>query len=70
VNLPVTLTQCGDAKGCGILYLSIGRWLSPKGDEIEGVGIKPDIEVDMTPDQYVDEGDVQMFKAIDYLRGK
>jgi carboxyl-terminal processing protease len=69
VNLPVTLKQCGQPT-CGILYISIGRWLSPNGDAIEGVGIKPDIELPMTAEEYIDQGDLQVFKAIDVLRGK
>ena len=68
VNLPVVLKNCGEPQ-CGILYISIGRWLSPNGEEIEGVGIKPDIDLPMTAAQYIDEGDIQLFKAIDVLRG-
>ena len=38
-------------------------------DQIEGLGIKPDVELPMTSQQYIDEGDIQVFKAIDILRG-
>ena len=64
------LKDCGDPAGCGALYLSVGRWLSPKGEQIEGVGIKPDIELPMTRDEYIDQGDIQFFKAVDILHGK
>jgi carboxyl-terminal processing protease len=70
VNLPIPLRNCGDPKGCGLLYLSVGRWLSPKGEQIEGVGVKPVVEVTMTAEEYVDQGDIQLFKAIDILRGR
>ncbi len=70
VNQLQPLKSCGDPKGCGALYLSIGRWLSPSGDQIEGVGVKPDIELPMTADDYIDKGDLQVFMAIDLLRGK
>ncbi|MBA4180259.1 MAG: hypothetical protein C0506_06670 [Anaerolinea sp.] len=70
VNQLQPLKNCGDPAGCGALYLSVGRWLSPKGDQIEGVGIKPDIELPMTYDEYLDKGDIQIFKAIDILHGK
>lgn len=70
VNQLQTLKNCGDPAGCGALYLSVGRWLTPKGDQIEGLGVKPDVELPMTYDQYLDEGDIQMFKAIDLLHGK
>lgn len=69
VNLPIALKNCGEPQ-CGILYISIGRWLSPGGEEIEGVGIKPDIEIPMTADEYIEQGDLQMFKAIEVLRGQ
>jgi len=70
VNQLQKLTKCGDPAGCGALYLSVGRWLSPKGEQIEGVGIKPDIELPMTRDNYIDNGDIQFFKAVDILHGK
>jgi C-terminal processing protease CtpA/Prc len=47
----------------------VGRWFTPSGSQIEGVGVKPDVEVDMSSDDYIDNGDLQVFKAIDILRG-
>lgn len=67
VNRLVPLTSCGEAN-CGAIYVSIGRWLTPNGELIEGLGIEPDIELEMTSDQYIDEGDLQVFQAIDLLR--
>lgn len=68
VNRLIPLKNCGQAN-CGAVYLAVGRWLTPKGEQIEGLGIKPDVEVLMTSQQYIDEGDIQLFKAIDILRG-
>jgi carboxyl-terminal processing protease len=70
VNQLQPLKNCGDPKGCGALYLAVGRWLTPKGEQIEGTGVKPDIELTMTGDDYIDQGDIQLFKAIEILRGK
>jgi len=70
VNQLQELKNCGDPAGCGALYLSVGRWLTPNGEQIEGLGVKPDIELPMTYDEYIDQGDLQMFKAIDILHGK
>lgn len=70
VNQLVQLKECGDPKGCGALYISVGRWYTPKDQQIEGLGITPDLEVPMTADDYIAEGDIQLFKAIDILRGK
>jgi carboxyl-terminal processing protease len=39
VNTFVPLQQDG-----GAVYVTIGRWLTPKRDVIEGTGVKPDIE--------------------------
>ncbi len=64
------LKNCGDPDGCGALYLSVGRWLTPNGEQIEGLGVKPDIEVPMTYDEYLDQGDIQLFTAIEVLQGK
>ncbi|MEX0783534.1 MAG: S41 family peptidase [Dehalococcoidia bacterium] len=70
VNQLIELKECGDPKGCGALYVSIGRWLTPDGDQIEGLGITPDLEVPMTADDYIAQGDIQLFKAIELLRGQ
>lgn len=70
VNQLQPLKKCGDPAGCGALYLSVGRWLTPNGEQIEGLGVKPDVEVPMTYDEYIEKGDIQMFKAIDILQGK
>lgn len=69
VNRLEPLTECGEPTGCGALYLSVGRWLTPDGNQIEGLGVKPNIEVPMTYDEYIDQGDIQIFAAIDLLRG-
>ncbi len=48
------------------------RWLTPKGDEIEGVGIKPDYEIRQSEEYYIDfseEKDAQLQKAIKVLIG-
>ncbi len=70
VNQLQPLKNCGDPAGCGALYLSVGRWLTPNGDQIEGLGVKPDLELPMTYDEYIDQGDLQVFKAIEMLHGQ
>lgn len=68
VNRLFPLQSCDDPDDCGAVYMSVGRWLTPNGELIEGLGIVPDIIVEMTAEQYVDEGDIQIFAAIEYLR--
>jgi carboxyl-terminal processing protease len=67
VNRLIPLTSCGQ-DNCGAIYVSIAHWLTPNGEQIEGLGIPPDVELEMTSEQYIDEGDLQMFAAIDLLR--
>lgn len=69
VNREFELTNCGEPT-CGSLYVSIGRWFTPQGNQIEGVGVTPDVEVAMTSDEYIDQGDIQLFRAIEILRGQ
>ena len=55
----------------GALFVTIRHWLTPKGVQIDQVGIRPDVEV--TPglfDPLYDPlADVQVFSAIDHLLG-
>ena len=64
VNTFVPLEQDG-----GAVYITIGRWLTPKRDLIEGRGIKPDIQASAAdnedPNSYYNG---VMYRAVDYLR--
>ena len=55
----------------GALFVTIRHWLTPKGVQIDQVGIRPDVEV--TPglfDPLYDPlADVQIFSALDHLLG-
>jgi carboxyl-terminal processing protease len=52
----------------GALYVTIARWECPGGEQIEAVGIEPDVEVVFTEEDIEADRDVQLFAAIDYLR--
>lgn len=47
----------------GGLYITTGRWLTPDGNIIEGVGLTPDIELDLENVDAIEW-------AIEYLRGE
>ncbi len=64
-----TVNISNDLKDGGQLYISIAKWLTPKGQQIDGVGIRPDIDVRLTNEDIDAARDVQLFKAIDMLRG-
>lgn len=55
----------------GALYVTIARWLTPNGTLIEGVGIGPDVPVELSPEELSDELQKgygpQMSAAIDLL---
>jgi carboxyl-terminal processing protease len=54
----------------GALFVTIRRWLTPNGVQIDHVGITPDVEVGPGPfdPQYDPLQDAQIFSAIEQLR--
>lgn len=66
-----TVNRARQLSDGGALFVTIRHWLTPKGVQIDHVGIKPDIEVspgifDPSYDPY---NDIQVFSAIDNLHG-
>ena len=52
------------------IYITIGRWYTPNGRQIEGNGLIPDVVVDRT-EQDIQEGkDPQLDKAVEYIKSK
>ena len=56
--------------GGSALYVTRGRWLTPQGRLIEGQGLLPDIEVELTIEQRTQGLDPQLERAIQYLQGR
>ena len=54
----------------GAVSVTIARWYMPDGTLIHGVGIAPDIEVDLTEEDYQNEKDPQLDAAVEYLLGE
>ena len=50
------------------LKVTIAKWLTPKGDIIQGVGLKPDIEVENTPEDEDKDLDAQLDKALEVVK--
>lgn len=50
--------------------ITVARWLTPNGNQINTVGIAPDIEVDITRDDLDNKRDPQLDKAMEVLREK
>lgn len=52
------------------LKLTVAKWLTPLGRAINGEGIKPDIEINLTDDDIKADRDPQMEKAVEILNSK
>ncbi len=52
------------------IYISIGRWYTPNGRQIEGNGLTPDIVVERTEQDIQQGKDPQLDKAIEYIKSK
>lgn len=48
--------------------ITVARWLTPKGNQINKVGIKPDIEVKVTREDIEAERDPELDKALELFR--
>ncbi len=64
VNVPRRLSNGS------VLYVSIARYLTPNSQEVEGVGVAPDIEIAIPQTGFAAGQDLQLFVAIEYLRGQ
>ncbi|PIS42448.1 MAG: hypothetical protein COT24_03330 [Candidatus Kerfeldbacteria bacterium CG08_land_8_20_14_0_20_40_16] len=60
------LTEFSDGSS---LKLSVAKWLTPTGRSINEEGIKPDVEVKLSEDDYNSDRDPQLEKAIEILTG-
>ena len=51
----------------GLVRVTIARWLTPNGRTIHELGIEPDIEIEFTEEDFLNEIDPQLDKAIELL---
>lgn len=52
------------------LKVTIARWLTPNGLSISNAGLAPDINIELTPEDRVNEADPQKDAAIRFLHGE
>jgi len=50
--------------------ITVAKWLTPKGHNINEQGITPDVEIDLTIEEYNQNKDPQMDKALEILNKK
>jgi len=65
-----TVNHAVELSNGGAVYVSIARWLTPDGNQIEGRGITPDIPITLTLEDIEGQRDVAIFRAINVLRGE
>lgn len=57
-----------DLEGGSSVKITIAKWLTPNGEQINDKGISPDIEVDLSDEDYENDRDPQLDKAIELLK--
>lgn len=50
--------------------ITVAKWLTPNGKQINNEGITPDVDIDLTDDDYENDRDPQLDKAIEILKEK
>ncbi len=50
------------------LKITVAKWLTPNGDLITDVGLEPDIKVELTDEDYEEDRDPQLDKAIEIIK--
>jgi carboxyl-terminal processing protease len=55
-------------RGGSTIKITVAKWLTPKGNLIDGVGLEPDIKVEMTDKDYDEDKDPQLDKALEMIK--
>ncbi len=52
------------------IKITVARWLTPAGEQIDTKGIEPQIKIEMTEEDYKEKRDPQLEKALEIIREK
>jgi carboxyl-terminal processing protease len=63
-----TVQDADDLTGGAALHLTVAKWLTPSRKWIDGVGLKPDVEVSFTDEDISTGRDPQLEKALELLK--
>src|SRR3990167_8874376 len=63
-----TVQDVVDLPGGSALHVTVAKWLTPKGKTINGEGISPDVEIELTEADQDQKKDPQLEKALELLR--
>jgi len=64
-----SVQQLEKLRGGASVKITIAKWLTPSGATIEGEGIAPDIEVNLTEEDLNEARDPQLDKAVEIIKG-
>ncbi len=62
-----SVQELSHLSGGSSLKVTVAKWLTPNGDHITGIGLEPDIEVELTEEDYEQELDSQLDKALELI---
>ncbi len=62
-----SVQKLGELRDGSSLKITVANWLTPKGELITDKGLEPDIKVDMTEEDYQEERDPQLKKALEII---
>lgn len=62
-----SVQELSELKGGSSLKITVAKWLTPNGNLITDVGLEPDIKVEITEEDYEENRDPQLDKAIEVI---
>lgn len=63
-----SVQELEDLAGGASLKLTVANWLTPNGSHITDVGLEPDVLVEMTPEDFENNLDPQLDKALEIVK--
>ncbi len=65
-----SVQQLDNLEGGSSLRITIAKWLTPSGQSIHEVGLEPDIKVDISNEDYDNDRDPQLDRALEEIKNK
>jgi carboxyl-terminal processing protease len=63
-----SVQELDELRGGSSLKITIAKWLTPKGEFITDTGLEPDVKVEMSIEDYNEERDPQLNKAVEIIK--
>jgi len=63
-----SVQQLESLKDGSSLRITIAKWLTPAGNSIHEIGLEPDVEIEISNDDYENERDPQLDKALEEIK--